>query len=61
MTLIEKTIHYTLIAILFSIINWFIIDNLVINISFWKYFIVELILVTSLKIFKFTIEKLKLV
>jgi hypothetical protein len=61
MTIIEKTIHHALIAILFSIINWIIIDNFIINISFWKYFIIELLLVSSLKIFKFTIQKLKLV
>jgi hypothetical protein len=60
MTTIEKIIHHLLVAFLFSIINWFIIDNFVIKISFIMYFIVEIILAISLKICKFTIQKLNL-
>jgi hypothetical protein len=60
MTLLEKIIHSILLSILFSVISWLIIDRFVINLSFLRYFLVELILVISLKFYKFTKLKLKL-
>lgn len=56
----EKIINHSLVALLFSIINWIIIDIFIIKISFIMYFIIEIILAISLKICKFTIQKLKL-
>lgn len=60
MTLIEKTIHTLILSAIFSIICWFVVDNLIINISFLKYFLIEIILIISLKFYKFTIRKFKL-
>jgi hypothetical protein len=56
----EKVIHHSLVALIFSIINWLIIDSFIIKISFIMYFILEIILAISLKICKFTIQKLNL-
>jgi hypothetical protein len=56
----EKYIHSTLLGIVCSFITWLIVDNLFINIPFWKYFIIELILVAMLKLYTFTITKLGL-
>jgi hypothetical protein len=60
MSVIEKFVHGFIISITLSIVNWFIIDNLIINIPFWKYFILELIFVVSMKLYKFTLQKLQL-
>ena len=60
MTQKEKVFHNIIIAILFSIVSWLIVDNLIIPISFWKYLIIELMFVLSQKLFKFTVLKLKL-
>ena len=54
----EKIIHSFFISILFSTLNWLIIDNLILNISITKYIFIEIVLVISIKLFKFT--KLKL-
>lgn len=60
MTQKEKVFHNITLAIFFSIVNWLIVDNLIIPISFWKYLIIELMFVLSQKLFKFTVLKLKL-
>lgn len=60
MSVREKFIHGFIISITLSILNWFIIDNFIINIPFWKYFILELIFVVSMKLYKFTLQKLQL-
>ena len=56
----EKAINKTIIAILFSILNWLIIDRFIIEIPFYKYFIIEILLIVSMKIFIFTTQKIKL-
>jgi hypothetical protein len=61
MTNIEKIIHHFSLSVLFTLINWFIIDFFIIEISFIKYFIIEIILVLSLKFYKFTLSKFKLI
>jgi hypothetical protein len=61
MTTIEKTIHHLALSLLFTLINWFIIDFFIIKIPFFKYFIIEIILVLSLKFYKFTLTKLKII
>jgi hypothetical protein len=60
MTLGEKIFHGFILACLFSIINWLLIDKLIIEISFFKYVLIEIILVLSIKMFKFTKQKLGL-
>jgi hypothetical protein len=60
MTIKENMIHRLMIGTLFTIMNYFLVNNLIINISFSKYFLIELILVLSMKLFKFTVNKLDL-
>jgi hypothetical protein len=60
MSIREKFLHGFIISILLSVVNWFIIDKLIINIPLWKYFILELIFVVSMKLYKFTLQKLQL-
>jgi hypothetical protein len=56
----EKAINKTIIAILFSILNWLIIDRFIIEIPFYKYFIIEILLIVTMKLCIFTTQKLKL-
>ena len=60
MTLKEKFFHSFFLGVLFSILNWLIIDKLIINLSITKYIFIELTLVISIKLFKFTKAKLNL-
>jgi hypothetical protein len=56
----EKAINKTIIAVLFSILNWLIIDRFIIEIPFYKYFIIEILLIVTMKLCIFTTQKLKL-
>jgi hypothetical protein len=60
MTIKEKFFHSFIIGILFSIINWLIIDNFIIKLSIFKYILIEFLLVISIKFYKFTKLKLNL-
>jgi hypothetical protein len=40
------------------VINWIIVNFLIINIPFWKYFFVEIIFLVSYKLYTFTLSKL---
>lgn len=60
MTVIEKIINHLLLGALFTITNWMIVDAFIIKVPFYKYFLIELILVLSMKIYKFTLRKFKL-
>jgi len=60
MTLKEKVMHSLLLGLLFSFLNWMIINNLIINLSIFQYIFIELTLVVSIKLFKFTKVKLNL-
>jgi hypothetical protein len=60
MTLKQKILHSIFLGILFSIINWLLIDNLIINLSIYKYVFIEIVLVISIKLYKFTKLKLNL-
>jgi hypothetical protein len=56
----EKAINKTIIALLFSVLNWLIIDRFIIDIPFYKYFIIEILLIVTMKLCIFTTQKLKL-
>lgn len=56
----EKAVHRLMISLGFSLLNWIIIDNLLVEISLWKYIFIELLLVFSMKFSIFTIRKLRL-
>jgi hypothetical protein len=60
MTIGEKIVHTVLISFLFSVICWLITNYFVISLTFIKYFFIEIILIISLKVYKFTISKLGL-
>ena len=60
MRFIERNIHRLVVSILFSLLNWVVVKNLIIELPFWKYFIIELLLLVSMKFYIFTIQKLKL-
>jgi hypothetical protein len=58
MTLLEKIIHGFILGVCFSLLNWLLIDKFVTTLSISQYIFIEIILVISIKLFKFT--KLKL-
>jgi len=60
MTIREKVIHSLLLGCLFTFTNWFLVNKFIIEISFWKYIFIEIILVISLKLYTFTKLKLRL-
>lgn len=60
MTLRAKMFHSLSLSILFTLINWFIVDNFILKVSIMKYVLIELLLVASLKLFNFTKIKLGL-
>jgi hypothetical protein len=60
MTIGEKIVHTVLISFLFSVICWLITNYFVISLTFIRYFFIEIILIISLKVYKFTISKLGL-
>jgi hypothetical protein len=60
MTIGQKIIHSFIISILFSIANWFVVKNLIIDVTIIEYIFIEIVLVISIKLFKFTKLKLKL-
>ena len=60
MSVLERQIHRALISLVFSIINWMLIDYLLVDLPFWKYFIIELFLVVSMKFYIFTTRKMNL-
>ena len=60
MTKYEKVIHRFIVSILFSIASWFIINNLIVSVSFWKYLIIEILLLVMLKLNTMLTKKLGL-
>lgn len=56
----EKVIHRFIISMLFSIASWFIINNLIVSVSFWKYLIIEILLLVMLKFNTMLTKKLGL-
>lgn len=51
-------IHRLLLSILFSLINWKLIDLLLIDISVWKYFIIEYSILGMVQILIYTYKML---
>lgn len=56
----EKAIHRLLISIVFTLFNWMIVDWLIVDISVWRYLIIEVFLVISMKFYIFTTRKMNL-
>jgi len=55
----SKQVHAIIIAILFSVINWLLISSFIVDISFIKWIIIEIVLGFSLKLYNFTITKIQ--
>lgn len=60
MSSVEKVVHRLLISIVFTVLNWIVIDFFIVDLPLWRYLIIELFLVISLKFYTFTTRKLKL-
>lgn len=55
----HEAIHSFLLSIVFTLLNWVVIDNLVVALSFWKYILIEIIILVSFKIYQFTLHKIQ--
>jgi hypothetical protein len=55
-----KIIHRIILSTLFSILTWLVVKNFIIEITFLRYFILELILYLSMNLLKFTLQKFKI-
>lgn len=60
MTVREKLINTIILSIVVSVINWIIIDKLILKMSIFQYFFVEIFLLLSLKTYIFAKRKLDL-
>jgi hypothetical protein len=60
MSSVDKVVHRLLISLVFTALNWVVVDFLIVDVSFWRYLIIELFLVVSLKFYTFTTRKLNL-
>ena len=49
MSTIERIIHKFLISLLFSIITWCIVNKCIIEINFFRYLIIEILMLIMLK------------
>jgi len=60
MSELEKSINRFIISGFFSFITYLLITNYIVEIPFLKYIFIEIILVISLKLFTFTVQKTKI-
>jgi hypothetical protein len=60
MSSVEKVVNKLLISLVFTALNWVVVDFFIVDVSFWRYLIIELFLVISLKFYTFTTRKLNL-
>lgn len=57
---LEKVVHTFLMGMLFSVVSWLVIKNLIVEMSFIKYFIIEIFIVGMLKLSTYVNQKLGL-
>lgn len=50
-------VHRIILSIFFSIVQWLLISELWVEMSFFKYIIIEFFIVICLKLFNFTCSK----
>ena len=55
---IPDYIHRLVLSILFSIINWKLVDLILIDIPIWKYFIIEFSILGMVRLLIYTYEML---
>lgn len=56
----SNIIHRILISIIVTTTMWFIVDKLIIEIPFWKYYLLEFIFIISMKILIFIVTYFQL-
>jgi hypothetical protein len=49
---VKRSFHLFALAILGSVVSWLLINKLIITISFWKYLLVETIIIVSKMIYE---------
>ena len=57
MMITAKNIHVFLLSLIFTWVTWNIVDMFIINVGFFKWIIIEFILVIMQKFYKFTSTK----
>lgn len=57
MTKFQRGFHSLLISFLFSLVNWVIVDSIVIEIPLYKYLLIEVMIVVSMRLYLFIISK----
>lgn len=57
---LERVVHTFLMGMLFSVVSWLVIKNLIVEMSFIKYFIIEIFIVGMLKLSTYVNQKLGL-
>jgi hypothetical protein len=57
---VDRILYRLLLGLTFSFINWLIIKELIVDLSFVKSLCIELLLVVSFKFFIYTKKKLEL-
>ena len=60
MSSVEKVVNKLLLSLVFTALNWIVVDFFIVDVSFWRYLIIELFLVVSLKFYTFTTRKMNL-
>lgn len=55
----HEAMHSFLLSIVFTLLNWVVIDNLVVAMKFWQYFLIEVIILISFKIYQLTLHKIQ--
>jgi|688.fasta_scaffold206681_3 hypothetical protein len=58
MKITSKQVHAVILAFLFSIVNWLIVKNLIIEITFIKWIFIEILFAFSMKLYNFTVTKI---
>lgn len=51
--------HRLVLSAIFSVLNWLLVDWLIVELSFLKYFFVEVLLIVSLKLYTFISSRLQ--
>lgn len=55
----QEAMHSFLLSIVFTLLNWVVIDNLVVAMNFWQYFLIEVIILISFKFYQITLRKIQ--
>lgn len=56
----SKSVLSSIVSIFFTVVSWFIINALIIEIELWRYFLIELLLLFLGNFYTFVMQKLQL-